>query len=156
LESNQFDEALSARDLKIAIVAARFNQEITDLLLAGALETLGNAGYEEAPIVFRVPGCWELPVIARELALTQSYEAVVCLGCVIRGETPHFEYVAGECARGLQQIQIDTGTPIIFGVLTTDTVEQAQERAGGDVGNKGSDAVLTAIEMAHLMRSLRG
>lgn len=156
MESNQFDEQLSARDLKFAIVAARFNQEITDRLLAGALEALGNAGYEDQPVVYRVPGAWEIPVVARELALTQIYDAIICLGCVIRGETTHFDFVAGGAARGLQQVQIDTGTPMIFGVLTTDTVEQAEDRAGGNHGNKGADAVLTAIEMAHLMRSLRG
>jgi 6,7-dimethyl-8-ribityllumazine synthase len=138
-----------ASGLRFAIVVARFNSEITERLLDGArkaLEEAGAAGWE----VFWVPGSFELPLAAKRLA--KKYDAIVAVGAVIRGETPHFDYVAGEAARGLQQVALETGVPVAFGVLTTDTYEQAAARAGGDHGNKGYDAAMTAIEMARFGR----
>jgi 6,7-dimethyl-8-ribityllumazine synthase len=157
MDSNQFDESLNAQGLRLALAVSRFNEAITEKLLDGALEALDRAGADEDRLtVERVPGAWELPLIAQALAGSGDYDAVICLGAVIRGDTPHFDYVAGECARGLQQVQIGSGVPVVFGVLTTDTVEQAEERSGGKHGNKGADAALTAIEMARLMERLRG
>lgn len=148
--------ALSASGLKIAVVVARFNSFITERLLEGALDIWRRSGGNIDDLtVVRVPGSWEMPVIALELARSKSYEAVVCLGAVIRGETAHFDYVAGNAASGLASVATQTGIPVIFGVLTTDTVEQAVDRAGAKAGNKGSEAVLTAIEMANLMKTLR-
>jgi len=143
---------LDAHDLNFAIVVARFNSAITEKLLAGALEALSKAGAKTQQ-VFYVPGAYELPFAAKKLATRGGYSAIIALGAVIRGDTPHFEYVAGEAARGLQQAGLETGVPIIFGVLTTDTWEQAEARAGGSAGsasrdNKGFDAAMTAIEMA--------
>lgn len=134
-----------ASGLRFAVVVARFNSGITEKLLTGAQEALTKAG-AKAVSVFYVPGAFELPFAARKLA--KAYDAIVALGAVIRGETPHFDFVAGTAAQGLQQAAIETGTPIAFGVLTTDTVEQAEARAGGAHGNKGYDAAMTAIEMA--------
>ncbi|HEY7337263.1 MAG TPA: 6,7-dimethyl-8-ribityllumazine synthase [Bryobacteraceae bacterium] len=142
-----------ARGLKFAIVVARFNSAITGALLTGAKEALegaGAAGFD----VFHVPGSFELPLAAKLLAERRTYDAIVALGAVIRGETPHFDFVAAEAARGLQQVTLETGVPIAFGVLTTDTVEQAESRAGGKRGNKGHDAAMTAIEMACFARDV--
>jgi 6,7-dimethyl-8-ribityllumazine synthase len=155
LNSNRFDADLSAKGLSFAIVVSRFNESITERLLGGAVSTLESRGLDSDLDVWRVPGAWEIPLAAGELAKGGTYDAVICLGAVIRGDTPHFDYVAGECARGLQQVQIQTGVPMVFGVLTTGNVEQAEERAGGIHGNKGADAALTAIEMARLMRAVR-
>jgi 6,7-dimethyl-8-ribityllumazine synthase len=138
---------LDARGLRFAIVVARFNHAITEKLLDGAKDALSRA-QAEGFAVFHVPGSFELPLAAKMLAHTHSYHAVIALGAVIRGDTPHFEYVAGECARGLQQVALETGLPVAFGVLTTDDQEQAESRAGGKHGNKGYDAAMTAIEMA--------
>ncbi len=136
---------LNATGLRFAIVVARFNADITTKLLEGAKEALTRSR-AEAFDVFYVPGAFELPLAAKRLA--QHYDGIVALGCVIRGETPHFEYVAGEAARGLQQVSLDNDIAVAFGVLTTDTHEQAAARAGGAHGNKGYDAAMTAIEMA--------
>jgi 6,7-dimethyl-8-ribityllumazine synthase len=136
---------LEAKGLRFAVVVARFNASITRKLLEGALGALAGA---DAIEVYEVPGAFELPFAAKKLAQKSGYHAVVALGCVIRGDTPHFDYVAGEAARGLQQVALETGVPVAFGVLTTDTTEQAEARAGGAVGNKGYDAAMTAIEMA--------
>ena len=143
---------LDATGLTFAIVVARFNNAITEKLLEGACTALSQAGAESTQ-VFSVPGAFELPFAARKLASRGGFDAIIALGAVIRGETPHFDYVAGETARGLQQAGLDTGVPVIFGVLTTDTWEQAEARAGGPSGsastnNKGYDAAMTAIEMA--------
>ncbi|HEX2668566.1 MAG TPA: 6,7-dimethyl-8-ribityllumazine synthase [Gammaproteobacteria bacterium] len=147
----------SAKGLRIAIVAARFNHFVVDKLVAGALQTLTEAGISAQDLdVVRVPGAFEIPLAARKLALSNSYEAVICLGAVIRGGTPHFDYVAGECARGVSEAARDSGLPVVFGVLTCDDLEQATERAGGKHGNKGADAALAAIEMADLLRKLEG
>lgn len=146
---------LSARDLRVACVAARFNDFVVEPLLRGALDALNRHGVTDKQIeIIRVPGAFEIPIVARKLALSRRYDALIALGAVIRGETPHFDYVAGECASGLARIALESAIPIAFGVLTTDTVEQAMDRAGGKAGNKGADAALTAIEMVNLLRKL--
>jgi len=146
---------VGARGLRVAIVAARFNDFIVSSLLKGATAAWSeHGGAAENLLVARVPGAFELPVVARKLAASGQYVAVVALGCVIRGDTPHFEYVAGECARGLTLVALETGVPVIFGVLTVDTVEQALERAATTAGNKGGEAMTTALEMADLMARL--
>jgi 6,7-dimethyl-8-ribityllumazine synthase len=145
----------SARGRRVAIVAARFNDLIVSSLLKGARAAwLARGGASEELLVARVPGAFELPVVARRLASSGRYEAIVALGCVIRGDTPHFAYVAGECARGLQLASLETGVPIIFGVLTVETLEQALERAATSAGNKGGEAMECALEMAALMARL--
>jgi 6,7-dimethyl-8-ribityllumazine synthase len=145
----------SARGRRVAIVAARFNDLIVSSLLKGARAAwLARGGASEELLVARVPGAFELPVVARRLASSGRYEAIVALGCVIRGDTPHFDYVAGECARGLQLASLETGVPIIFGVLTVETLEQALERAATSAGNKGGEAMECALEMAALMARL--
>jgi 6,7-dimethyl-8-ribityllumazine synthase len=147
----------SAKGLRIAIVAARFNHFVVDKLLAGAVETLDQAGISAQDLdIVRVPGAFELPLAARKLSQSRNYDAVITLGAVIRGGTPHFDYVAAECARGVSQAARDSGVPVIFGVLTCDDMEQATERSGGKHGNKGADAALAAIEMADLLRKLEG
>jgi 6,7-dimethyl-8-ribityllumazine synthase len=146
---------IAARGRKVAIVAARFNDFIVASLLKGATAAwLERGGPPEDLTVARVPGAFELPVAARRLALSGRYDAVVALGCVIRGDTPHFEYVSGECAHGLQLASLETGVPVIFGVLTVETVEQALERAATSAGNKGGEAMAAALEMASLMARL--
>jgi 6,7-dimethyl-8-ribityllumazine synthase len=146
---------VSARGRRIAIAAARFNDFIVASLLKGATAAwLERGGPAEDLLIARVPGAFELPVVARRLALSARYDAVVALGCVIRGDTPHFEHVAGECARGLQLASLESGVPIIFGVLTVETVEQAIERAATTAGNKGGEAMAAALEMASLMARL--
>ena len=140
---------------KVAIVAAKFNDFIVASLLKGATAAwLERGGPAEDLLIARVPGAFELPVAARRLALSGRYDAVVALGCVIRGDTPHFEYVSGECARGLQLASLETGVPVIFGVLTVETVEPALERAATSAGNKGGEAMAAALEMASLMARL--
>ncbi|HUY84739.1 MAG TPA: 6,7-dimethyl-8-ribityllumazine synthase [Steroidobacteraceae bacterium] len=146
---------LSAGELRIACVAARFNDFVVQPLLRGALDALERHGIAESRVdVIRVPGAFEIPVVVRKLATSARYDALIALGAVIRGDTPHFDYVAGECAAGLARVALETGVPIAFGVLTTDTVDQALDRAGGKEGNKGADAALSAIEMATLLRKL--
>ncbi len=146
---------IGARGQRVAIVAARFNDFIVASLLKGALAAWAARGGTPGDLaVVRVPGAFELPLAARKLAAAGGYDAVVALGCVIRGDTPHFEYVAGECARGLQQVSLETGVPVAFGVLTVETVDQALERAATDAGNKGGEAMETALEMASLLKRL--
>ena len=147
---------LNAAGLKIAVVCARFNGFITDRLLAGALDALKRSGAAESDIeIVKVPGAWELPLAAQTIAELKKHDAIVALGAVIRGDTPHFDHVAGQASLGLAAVQLETGIPIAFGVLTTHTIEQAIDRAGGKSGNKGYDAAITAIEMANLIRQLR-
>jgi 6,7-dimethyl-8-ribityllumazine synthase len=149
--------ALTAEGLRIGIVVSRFNQFITDRLLAGALDALERSGAAAGEIeVVRVPGSFEIPVAAKQLAESRHLDAVICIGCVIRGDTAHYEYVAGEAARGIQLAQMDTGVPMIFCVLTCENLEQAIDRAGLKMGNKGFEAGLTAMEMANLSRKLSG
>jgi 6,7-dimethyl-8-ribityllumazine synthase len=145
---------LSGADLNIAVIVSRFNEDVSMRLLRGALEALKERGVEE-PDVYWVPGALELPVTALTLAEKGGHDAIVCLGCVIRGETYHFEIVAGQSAAGLMQVQLDTGVPIAFGVLTTEDRDQAQSRSGPK-NNKGAEAAEAAIEMANLLRSIQG
>jgi 6,7-dimethyl-8-ribityllumazine synthase len=141
--------------MRIAIVCGRFNDFITDRLLVGARDGLTRHGVDDASItVAWAPGAFELPLVAHQLAASGEFDAVICLGAVIRGATGHYEQVAGQCAAGIQRAQLDTGVPVIFGVLTTDTIEQAIERAGTKAGNKGFECAVTAIEMADLIRQL--
>jgi len=141
-----------AQGRRVAIVAARFNDFIVASLLKGALSAwTQSGGSDEQLLVVRVPGAFELPLAAKKLAASGRYEAIVALGCIIRGDTPHFDYVAGECARGLQLASLETGVPIAFGVLTVNEVEQALERSASGAGNKGAEALHTALEMASLL-----
>lgn len=152
---NVIEGDLDAAGLRITIVAARFNESIVERLLDGAVETLLQHGAAASALsIVRVPGAFDLPVIARKVAEAGQPDAIIAVGAVIRGETAHFDYVAGECASGLTRIADDTGIPIAFGVLTTDSVEQAEERAGGGEGNRGADAALAAIRLATLIRKL--
>jgi len=147
---------LSAKGLRFAIIVGRFNSFISERLLAGALDALQRSGGAEENIeIIRVPGSWEMPVVARELLKMKRHDAIIALGAVIRGDTPHFDYVAGEMARGLAEVARESGVPVALGVLTTNNVEQAVDRAGAKSGNKGFEAAMTAIEMANLMRRLR-
>ena len=140
---------------KFAIVVSRFNDFITSKLLSGAVDALTRHGCADDDITcVHVPGAFELPFMAGKLARSGAYDAVICLGCVIRGETSHFEYVAGEAARGIGRVGCETGVPTTFGVITADTLQQAVERAGAKAGNKGVDAALSAIELTHLLAQL--
>ncbi|MCG6869555.1 MAG: 6,7-dimethyl-8-ribityllumazine synthase [Gammaproteobacteria bacterium] len=149
--------ALVSGDAKYCILASRFNGFIVEKLVAGALDTLGRHGVSEADVeLIYVPGAWELPLAAKRVAAARRADAVIALGCVIRGSTPHFDYVAGECAKGLARVSLDHELPVLLGVLTTDTIEQAIERAGTKAGNKGVDAAMGAIEMVNLLQELKG
>jgi len=140
---------------KFAILAPRFNGFLVERLVEGALDTLRRHGARDADIeIVRVPGAWELPLAARKLAATGQYDGIVALGCVIRGATPHFDYVCGECARGLGRVSDDSGLPVGFGVLTVDTIEQGVERSGTKAGNKGVEATHAVIEMVNLLRRI--
>jgi 6,7-dimethyl-8-ribityllumazine synthase len=146
---------LLARDLRFAFIAARFNDFVVEPLIRGALDALKRHGATEKQVeIVRVPGAFDIPLVARKLALSRRYDALIALGAVVRGETPHFDYVAGECASGLARIALESGVPVAFGVLTTETMQQAVDRAGGKAGNKGADAALAAVEMANLLRRL--
>lgn len=146
---------LLAQGLRFGIVVSRFNDFICDRLLGGALDALTRSGADPDQIeVFRVPGAFEIPLVAKKLARSGRYDAVICLGAVIRGATPHFEYIAAEVAKGVAMVGLETEVPVVFGVLTTDTLEQAIERAGSKAGNKGWDAALAAIEMANLLKNI--
>ena len=141
--------------LKVGIVVSRFNEFVTSKLLSGAMDALVRHGVSDNAIeVAWVPGSFEIPLAAAKMAAAKKFDAVVCLGAVIRGSTPHWEFIAGEVAKGIAKIGMDTGVPTVFGVLTTDTLEQAVERAGAKSGNKGADAALSAIEMANLFKEL--
>ncbi|HWG59052.1 MAG TPA: 6,7-dimethyl-8-ribityllumazine synthase [Candidatus Acidoferrales bacterium] len=144
---------LNAAGLRFGIVTAQFNSFITERLLSGALAALESAGAAETQIeIVRVPGSFEIPIVAKKMALTGRFDSVVCIGCILRGETSHYDYVASETARGIQLAQLDAGVPMIFCILTCDTLEQAVDRAGLKGGNKGHEAGLAAVEMAHLSR----
>lgn len=144
---------LIAKDLKVGVVIGRFNEFIGSKLLGGAIDALIRHGVNEADIEAAwVPGAFEIPLVAQKMAESKKYDAVICLGAVIRGSTPHFDYVAGEVTKGIAMVSLEAGIPVIFGVLTTDTIEQAIERAGTKAGNKGYDAAVTAIEMANLLK----
>ena len=152
---NIIEGKLIAEGQKIAIVAVRFNEIITNKLLGGAVDAFKRHGGDEKDIDLAwVPGAFEIPLVAKKLAETKKYDAVICLGAVIRGATPHFDMVANETTKGIAAAGLQTGVPIIFGVLTTDNIEQAVERAGSKAGNKGFEAVTTAIEMVNLMKQI--
>jgi 6,7-dimethyl-8-ribityllumazine synthase len=156
MQAGKIDGGLSAAGLRFGIAVSRFNSFITERLLAATLDALERAGVEDKDVdVVRVPGSFELPLTSKKMAETGKYDALVAIGCVIRGETSHYDYVCSETARGLQLAQMDTGVPVIFCVLTCDTLEQAIDRAGLKGGNKGFEAALAAIEMASLSRKLR-
>lgn len=146
---------LGAKGLRLALIVSRFNDFISERLLEGATDTLVRSGADAAALeVVRVPGSFEMPVAAKALAKKGVYDAIICLGCVIRGATPHFDYVAGEAAKGISKVSLEYDCPISFGVITADNLEQAIERAGTKSGNKGRDAALTAIEMANLLKAI--
>ena len=152
-----FEGQLIGEGLRFAIVVARFNEFITGKLLEGAEDALSRHGVDMAQVdIAWVPGAFEIPLVAKRLATTGRYDAVICLGAVIRGATPHFNYVAAEVSKGIANTSLQTGVPILFGVLTTDTIEQAIERAGTKAGNKGFDAAEAAIEMASLLQAIEG
>ena len=154
--ANFFEGGLGSSGKKFGIVISRFNSFIAEKLLEGALDTLKRSGTDDSDIdVARVPGAYEIPLAAQKMAKSGRYDAVICLGVIIRGATPHFDFVANEAAKGIAQVGMDAGMPIIFGVLTTDTIEQAIERAGSKAGNKGSECALAAIEMVNLLESLQ-
>ncbi|WAC07807.1 MAG: 6,7-dimethyl-8-ribityllumazine synthase [Thermodesulfobacteriota bacterium] len=149
-----FEGNLDATGLKFGIIVSRFNDFIGEKLVGGAIDALLRHGANEADInVFKVPGSFEIPFTAKKLALTKKYDAIICLGVIIRGDTPHFEYIAAEVSKGIASVGLDTGTPIIFGVLTTENIEQAIERSGTKAGNKGFDAANAAIEIVNLFKN---
>ncbi len=146
---------LDAKGLRVGLLVSRFNSFVSDRLVEGAIDALLRHGGEQDDIsVVRVPGAFEIPPTAKQMAQSGRYDAIVCLGAVIRGATPHFEYVSAEVSKGVASVSIDSGIPVTFGVLTTDTIEQAIERAGSKAGNKGFDAAVAAIEMANLYKAL--
>ncbi|OPZ75421.1 MAG: 6,7-dimethyl-8-ribityllumazine synthase [Firmicutes bacterium ADurb.Bin456] len=151
-----YEGNLLGHGLKFAVVIGRFNEFITNRLLGGALDALNRHGVEDGNIeVAWVPGAFEIPLVAQKMANFKKYDAVICLGAVIRGGTPHFDYVAGEVTKGVARVGLESGVPTVFGVITADTIEQAIERAGTKAGNKGWDAAVTALEMANLLKSMK-
>jgi 6,7-dimethyl-8-ribityllumazine synthase len=151
----RYEGSLSGAGLRVAVVASRFNDTITQRLVDGATDALRRHGVDDDSVdVVWAPGAFELPLVASRLASSGGYDAVVTLGAVIRGATGHYDFVAGQCAAGIQRVSLDTGVPVVFGVLTTDTIEQAVERSGTKSGNKGFEAAMTAIEMANLLAGL--
>ena len=151
-----YEGSLVAKGLRFAIVVSRFNDFVGHRLKEGALDTLVRSGASREDIdVVMVPGSFEIPLVARTLARTRKYDAVVCVGVIVRGETPHFDYVCAEVSKGIARVSLEEGVPVAFGIVTADTLEQAMERAGAKAGNKGRDAALSAIEMANLLRGLR-
>ena len=152
-----FEGKLQAEGMKFAIVVSRFNDFIGDHLVGGALDALNRNGAREKDVaVFKVPGAFEIPLVAKQLALQKKYDAIICLGAVIRGATPHFEYVSAEVSKGIANASLETGIPMAFGVITTDTLEQAIERAGSKAGNKGWSSAIAAIEMVDLFKQIKG
>jgi len=148
---------LMAKGMSFALVASRFNEFITNKLVGGAVDTIARHGGDPERITeVWVPGSFEIPLTAKKLAASGAYDAVICLGCVIRGHTPHFDYIAAEVSKGVAQVGLETEVPVIFGVLTTDSIEQAVERAGTKAGNKGADAAAAAIEMVNLFAEIKG
>ncbi len=153
---NYFEGNLNASGKKFAIVVARFNSFVAEKLLEGAIDALVRSGATDTDIdVVRVPGAFELPLVCKKMAETRKYDALICLGAVIRGATPHFDVVVNESSKGTAQVSLDTGVPVLFGVLTTETIEQAIERSGTKAGNKGAEVAVAAIEMANLLAGLK-
>uniref|UniRef100_A0A7C3V7H7 6,7-dimethyl-8-ribityllumazine synthase n=1 Tax=Desulfobacca acetoxidans TaxID=60893 RepID=A0A7C3V7H7_9BACT len=154
---NVLEGKLAGEGFKFALVVSRFNSFITERLLDGALDCLKRHGVADSGLtVVPVPGAWEIPLVAKKLAQSKAHNAIICLGAVIRGSTPHFDYVAAEVSKGIAQVSLESGVPILFGVLTTDTLEQAVERAGSKAGNKGFAAAESALEMVNLLREMGG
>ena len=154
-KNSELEGSLQVRDTRFALLVSRFNSFVVDSLLAGAVDTLKRHGADERDLhIVRVPGAFEMPLVAQRLAASKKYDAIIALGAVIRGGTPHFEYVAGECTKGLAMVGMQHDLPVAFGVLTVDTIEQAIERAGTKAGNKGVEAAMSAIEMVNLLRKL--
>ena len=154
--SRVWEGQLSSTGLRFVIIVSRFNSFITDRLLGGAMDALSRTGAGEDQIeIIKVPGSWEIPLIAAEVARAHRCDAVICLSALIRGDTPHFDYIAAEAAKGIAHASLESGVPVSFGVLTTNTLEQAIDRAGAKGGNKGYDAAMSAIEMANLLRTMR-
>jgi 6,7-dimethyl-8-ribityllumazine synthase len=152
---NYIEAGLIAKGKRFGIVASRFNDFITDRLIGGAVDALTRSGAKDTDIdIVKVPGAFEIPLVAQKMARGKKYHAVICLGAVIRGATPHFDYVCAEASKGIAHASMETELPIIFGILTTDTIEQAIERAGTKAGNKGWDAAVAAVEMANLMETV--
>ncbi len=152
---NLIEAKLTAEGKKFALIASRFNDFITDRLVGGALDALIRAGAQDQDIdIVKVPGAFEIPLVAQKLVEKKRHDAIICLGAVIRGATPHFDYVAAEVSKGIAQVGLSAGVPVIFGIITTDTIEQAIERAGAKAGNKGFSAAMTGIEMANLNQQL--
>ena len=150
-----FEAHLNAEGKKFALVVSRFNDFITDKLLSGALDALVRSGAKDRDIqIVKVPGAFEIPLVAKKMANPKKVNAIICLGAVIRGATPHFDYVSAEVSKGIAQVSLDSGVPIIFGIVTTDTIEQAIERAGTKAGNKGWSAAMAAVEMANLLETV--
>lgn len=146
---------LNAAGMRFALVVSRYNEFVTERLVQAASETIcRHGGSEESITQYIVPGAWEIPIVAQRVAQRGDVDAIVCLGCVIRGQTPHFDYIAGGAAQGAMRVALDTGIPVAFGVITADTLEQAIDRAGGKAGNKGAEAALAAIETAALLREI--
>jgi len=155
MSNKKISGELQGANQKLAIVVGRFNSFISDALLSGAIDTLQRHGVKSENItVVTVPGAFEIPLAVSKLATTGEYDGVIALGAVIRGSTPHFDYVAGECAKGLNTVQLATGVPVGFGVLTVDSIEQAIERAGTKAGNKGAEAAITVVEMVNVLRKI--
>ena len=153
--SKQYEGMLLGKGLKFGVVVSRFNEFFSRKLLDGAMDTLIRHDVNDDDIeVAWTPGSFEIPLVAQKMAQTKKYDAIICLGAVIRGSTPHFDYIAAEVTKGIANINLNTGVPIIYGVITTDTLEQAIERSGSKVGNKGKDAAASAIEMANLVKSI--
>ena len=150
-----YEGKLVAQGLRFGVIVARFNEFITGKLLSGAMDALERHGAEKEDIeIAWVPGAYEIPLVAKKMALSNKYDAVICLGTVIRGSTPHFDYVCAETSKGIANVSLNSGIPVIFGVLTTDSIEQAIERAGTKAGNKGYDSAVSAIEMANLLKEI--
>lgn len=157
LDLNTLEGDFTVRDARLAIVASRFNQFIVEHLIAGAVDTLQRHGIDKNYLdLVRVPGAFEMPLAVQRLASTERYDGIIAVGAVIRGSTPHFDYVAGECAKGLAMVSLQHDIPVGFGVLTVDTIEQAVERAGTKAGNKGAEAALSVLEMVSLFRGIAG
>lgn len=153
----EFEGNLTVKDARIVLLVARFNSFVVESLLEGAVDALVRHGADRRDLhIVRVPGAFEMPLVAKRLAASKNYDAIIALGAVIRGGTPHFEYVAGECTKGLAQVGLEYDIPLAFGVLTVDSIEQAIERAGTKAGNKGVEAAMSAIEMINLLRNLEG
>ncbi|MBN2430331.1 MAG: 6,7-dimethyl-8-ribityllumazine synthase [Acidobacteria bacterium] len=153
--SKVFEGQLQAAEFYFGIIVSRYNSMITGRLLDGALDALKRTGAAEEHVhIFRVPGSFEIPLLAKRLATMQKYDAVICLGALVRGETPHFEYISAEVTKGIAQVSLDSGLPITYGIITADTVEQAINRAGLKSGNKGFEAAMTAVEMVNLLKSV--